>query len=581
MSDFQYRRKKKESSQPKLKSIANRKLRIAAYLRVSTSKQAEEGESLATQKAQINQFIRSNGFEVEDIDYFIDEGRSGKDQNRPELQRLRERVQSGFVDLVLCKHLDRLSRSVNDGNDLIEFFTRHGISFMTLDGNGNHQSMDREIMTNMHLSFAQHERRMIQTRTKSAMDHIASEGCWPGKAPLGYVKADDGSRKLQVDKSSCEVIKRHFFDAYEDLGSLRALQRHLASLGIQPPAPKSGKRRGGQRGYSVEQLRRLLTNPAYAGHVDWGDVFVENAHPAIISDQQFARVQTKLCRARKTRTNPKHTDRKYVYRLAGLVVCGCGATMSPKASRSKGVEYPYYVCTSQSHFRGTTKCTAPQMPARALDEETIDRLRSMNLNIEDRQRIRDEAFRQLDDSGEKVRSEMDAVRKRLTTVTTEIGNLVDVVARLGASQFGSIQEKLGNLEVEQIELQAKLADLMKAAEPRNQVADAARQFVDGWCDVGELLTSADPAEQKEIIRCFVAALELRFHEKETKRADYTLHLYPELGDLNGGGEVSGPDGPEFPDPLTTDAKLRRVVEKAPPTGLEPVTRRLTAACSTN
>ena len=116
--------------------------------------------------------------------------------------------------------------------------------------------------------------------------------------------------------------------------------------------------------------------------------------------------------------------------------------MSPKASRSKGVEYPYYVCTNQNHFRGTTTCTAPQMPARALDEETIDRLRSMKLNIEDRQRIRDEAFRQLDDSGEKARSEMDAVRKQLTIVTTEIGNLVDVLARMGASQFESIHEKL-------------------------------------------------------------------------------------------------------------------------------------------
>tara|TARA_R110002073_G_scaffold139076_1_gene288950 strand:+ start:3481 stop:5190 length:1710 start_codon:yes stop_codon:yes gene_type:complete len=563
MSEFPHRRKKKQSAQPKLKSIANRRLRIAAYLRVSTSKQTEEGESLAAQKAQINQFIRSGGFDVESIDYFVDEGRSGKDQNRPELQRLRERVASGFVDLVLCKHLDRLSRSVHDGNDLIDFFTSHGISFMTLDGNGNHQSMDREIMTNMHLSFAQHERRMIQTRTKTAMDHIASEGCWPGKAPFGYVKASDGSRKLTIDSESSEIVKRHFFDAYEDLGSLRALQRKLASLGIRPPVAQSGKRRGGQSGYSIEQLRRLLTNPAYVGHVDWGDVFVENAHPAIISEQQFARVQAKLCRARKTRTNPKHTHRKYVYRLAGLVVCGCGAKMAPKASRSKGIEYPYYVCTNQVHFRGTTKCNAPQMPARALDEETIDRLRSMNLNVEDRQRIREEAFRQLDDDSQKVRAEMDAVRKRLTTVTTEIGNLVDVVARLGATCLQSIQEKLTNLEAEQSALRDKLDKLAKAAEPVNQVTDAAHQFVENWTDVGDLLQAAEPAEQKEIIRCYVAALELRFHDKEKKRADYTLHLYPELGGLNQRPLAVGPEGPESPAPLTTDAKLRRVVEKAP------------------
>lgn len=273
MSEFHYRRKKNRPAQPKPNNDTNCRLRIAAYLRVSTSKQAEEGESLAAQKAHINQFIKSNGFEFESIEFFVDEGRSGKDQNRPELQRLRESVKSGSLDMVLCKHLDRLSRSIHDGNDLIDLFTAHGIRFMTLDGNGNHQPMDREIMTNMHLSFAQHERRMIQTRTKTAMDHIASEGGWPGKPPLGFVKLDDGSRKLAIDPESSEIVKRHFFDAYEDLGSLRSLQRKLASLGIHPPASQSGKRRGGQKGYSVEQLRRVLTNPAYVGHIDWGDVF--------------------------------------------------------------------------------------------------------------------------------------------------------------------------------------------------------------------------------------------------------------------------------------------------------------------
>ncbi len=166
-----------------------------------------------------------------------------------------------------------------------------------------------------------------------------------------------------------------------------------------------------------------------------------------------------------------------------------------------------------------------------------------------------------------------------------------------------------SLEAEQMGLQTKLSDLANAAEPANRMANAARQFVDGWCDVGELLSSAEPAEQNEIIRCFVAALELRFHDKAPKRADYTLHLYPELGDLNEGQQASDPKGPEIPGPittkakkhrqghktpqktkskgllngapLTTDAKLRRVVEKAPPAGLEPATRRLTAACSTN
>ncbi len=50
---------------------------------------------------------------------------------------------------------------------------------------------------------------------------------------------------------------------------MRALQSHLASLEIKPPASLAGKRHGGQGGFSMEQLRRVLTNPANLGHIAW------------------------------------------------------------------------------------------------------------------------------------------------------------------------------------------------------------------------------------------------------------------------------------------------------------------------
>ena len=237
--------------------------------------------------------------------------------------------------------------------------------------------------------------------------------------------------------------------------------------------------------------------------------------------------------------------------------------MAPKGSTSRGVDYPYYVCTDQVHYRGTTTCRAPQIPAKALDEETIDRLRSLDLNIEDRQRIRDEALRQLDDSSQKLEAEISAVRKRLTGVATEINNLVAVLTQQGASLFESLSAKLSELEEERRSLRQKLDELTVAAEPANRVTDSAKRFVDGWHDVGDLLSMAEPSEQREIIHCFVASLELKFHERERKRADYILRLYPELRELNDDPSVGRQTGQRGDDPLTTDAKLRRVAEKAP------------------
>jgi len=76
--------------------------RIGIYARVSTQRQASEGDSLEAQQNAINRFIEDrkqlDDWKVESVTPYIDAARSGKDLNRPQLQRLQEdRGESTFI----------------------------------------------------------------------------------------------------------------------------------------------------------------------------------------------------------------------------------------------------------------------------------------------------------------------------------------------------------------------------------------------------------------------------------------------------------------------------------------------------
>ena len=98
------------------KNSNSKNFRIAAYIRVSTQEQAENPEgSIKNQKERIIQTVKLKNMEGDFgviVDFFIDSGLSGKDTNRPELQRLLRCIKNKEVNLVISTELSRISRNV-------------------------------------------------------------------------------------------------------------------------------------------------------------------------------------------------------------------------------------------------------------------------------------------------------------------------------------------------------------------------------------------------------------------------------------------------------------------------------------
>ena len=89
----------------------SRLVRTAIYARVSTSKQAEEGDSIPAQLAALHEWIDSRDTHI-CVGEYVDDGVSGTKQDRDEYQRMLSDVRAGKIDLIIVSKLDRIHRGL-------------------------------------------------------------------------------------------------------------------------------------------------------------------------------------------------------------------------------------------------------------------------------------------------------------------------------------------------------------------------------------------------------------------------------------------------------------------------------------
>ena len=551
-------------------------LRIGAYIRVSSQRQATEGDSLEAQRNEINKYIAQrkavHGWSVVSVEFYIDAGRSAKDQKRPELQRLKRDVAEKQIDLVVCFKLDRITRSLLDFVDLWALFETHDVKVISLREDFDTTGPMGEAMLKLIMVFAELEQALIAERTTAIMQDRVERGLWNGGVVYGYLPAPEDSGKLVVDPEWAPIIKSHFFDAFEDLGAAGAVQRHLRQVGINMPIRKSrsGRTRGGQP-FTKQQVTRILRNPLYIGRVKWGDSFKDDAHEAIIDKIQFNRVQRKLNETKRTHHNHRYA-RGRDYPLKGLVRCGCGAMFTPKSATARGQIYHYYSCTRQNHSGTGVGCKAPMIPALALEQAVMDRILSLGTKDEDREKVVEAALGNVEAEANKMDSEVETIRHRLTTVQTEIQNLVGALKAMGAGAVASVKDELVKLEGEKRQLRDRLRAHAEQAAPKTAAAAAAaKRFIDTWSSMGELLEQATPEEQRTILKHYIEVVEITFDDPDGKMGKYALRLFPEVRPLdstpsrNGNGTpIPGGDGGPV---LTEDRIVCQSEQKAPRLGL--------------
>lgn len=182
-------------------------MKIFAYLRVSTDKQAESGVGLSAQRDSCLKWAEAHGAVVEH--FYSDEGVSGSTglDKRPALLEAISCLSKG--DVLLVAKRDRLARSEPLTLAMIEAaVNRKNAKIVSVAGEGTNSDDPSEVlMRRMVDAFSEYERNIIRARTKSAMQTKKKGNERVGHIPFGFRLSDDGVH-LEENKEEQSILSQ-------------------------------------------------------------------------------------------------------------------------------------------------------------------------------------------------------------------------------------------------------------------------------------------------------------------------------------------------------------------------------------
>jgi len=353
-------------------------VRCAVYVRKSIERGLEqEFNSLDAQRESCAAYIaahRSNGW-VALADDYSDGGFSGSNVDRPAWQRLMTDVESGHVDIIVVYRVDRLTRSIRDFIQLIDFLETHGASFASVTESFDTTTPSGRAFLTMLMTFAQLERETIAERTRDKIAAARRKGKWTGGIPvLGYdVTPDRG--KIVVNEAEAKRV-RVIFELYLEMGSLKETLREMNRLGITRKRwrKRDGVETGGKP-FNKSGLHMLLTNPIFVGRVKLDDETHEGEHATIVDTAVWDEVQRRL-QANGFKKAAAFRNEHGAF-LKGLLHCSvCNARMTHSVSRKGDKVYRYYVC-SRAQREGWSSCLVKSVTAGKMEAAVLDEIRAV------------------------------------------------------------------------------------------------------------------------------------------------------------------------------------------------------------
>jgi DNA invertase Pin-like site-specific DNA recombinase len=206
-------------------------MRVIAYVRVSTSEQADSGAGLEAQRASILAEAERRGWDH--VEFVEDAGFSARSAHRPGLTLALARLKRGEASVLVVSKMDRLSRSLLDFAAIMQRAQREGWALVALDSPTDLTSPSGEAMAGVMAVFAQLERRLIGERTKAALAQRREAGVRLGRERVIGPEVEARARALK-----------------EEGLSVRKIALRLAEEGYEPP---------GGRAWQPSTLHRVLS----------------------------------------------------------------------------------------------------------------------------------------------------------------------------------------------------------------------------------------------------------------------------------------------------------------------------------
>ncbi|MBD3163542.1 MAG: hypothetical protein GF328_15675, partial [Candidatus Latescibacteria bacterium] len=361
---------------------AKHRSRLAVvYVRQSTERQVlEHGES---QRRQRGLSVRAKrlGWPPErigtiDEDLGVSASRSGE---RSGFERLVAETALGRVGLILALEVSRLSRGNRDWYHLLDVCAVTGTLLCDERQVYDPRTMDDRLVLGIKGTMSEAELSVMKERLVEAIRSRARRGEHRYRLPPGYVW-DEAGRLVKVPDAREQASVELVFSRFRRLGTMHQTHISLAEEGVLVPVLAGKGRTIRYRRPSYNYVRRMLSNPLYAGayvfgrrqveevldasqrprkrvrecgREDW-HVLIRDHHEGYISWEEYEQNQRRIVGNRRGTAGPG-APRKGEALLAGLVLCGrCGRRM--KVSYGRQGRQVRYVCSNRRRQTGEAIC---------------------------------------------------------------------------------------------------------------------------------------------------------------------------------------------------------------------------------
>jgi site-specific DNA recombinase len=544
-------RRLKEGLEAMTKNSLNHK--IAFYIRVSTEEQAENPEgSIRNQEDRLHQAVKLKNMDTafgEVTGVFIDRARSGKDTNRPELQRLLHAIRKQAVTLVMVSELSRLPRSIRDFLEMWELMQQKECGLYSLRENFDTTTAAGEMVLYTIANIAQFERRQVSERVTANFQSRASRGLYNGgPVPVGYKLILDKPGFLEVDEPMAEIV-RASFQAFLNHGTLSATGKYLNDQGyVLKKHIQGGGNKARLSHFTVDNLYKMLRNQAYIGVRRYrmkGEVKETKATwQAIVDPNIFARAQ-EILTANCSKKKP-HSKIRYPFLLSGITFCeACKGPLSGKSAHGNGGKIGYYEhiwatkrlsCLTKKTFH----CEPHRVLAKKLEPAVIENVRRLLTDQKFAQELLEEANRLFSEDPES--GELEKLKARLYGVNSQIYALAErqIPKAVSAVPIFKLMEKL---EATKQEIEKQIIAVSETGQSGEKPAEL-QTFEAFTKYLRELMSSSAESSLKAKI------IERLVHRIEVNKDGIKIHYYAGQEQLERSlVEIKGSPQGENPDPL--------------------------------
>ncbi len=484
----------------------SRSERAVLYARCSSQKQADRDLSVPAQLDCCRQYALRQGWLV--VGEYHDDGISGfEDERRPEFRRMFEDMarQPRPFDVIVVWDISRFSRSLEHSLRAADELRAAGVR---LESTREHldDTPSGWLMGTILRGFNEFQVRKLAEDTRRGMRKNALEGGMNGgRIPVGYVaersEGKKSPRRMVTDPEWAPLVQRIFRMALSGQGACN----------IAIALNEEGLRTYRGRRWSKQSVLYILRNDVYTGVYTWGarpstkfgatppePVRVEDAHPALVSQEDFARVQAVIELRSPAVTHPKTSAGEYL--LTGLLVCGeCGAKYIGHGARNN--TYHYYTCQTKMK-QGASACPgASNFERGKVEAVVLEVLQKRALHPSVFGELIREVQQALRASQREAEGQRQVLQGQLAEVERRLTNLYEAVES-GAIPAARLAPRLEQVCQEKEALESRLAELpLPGVEPLLEIGEG--EIGDWLQDLQALAERGTTDERRGLLRAWI------------------------------------------------------------------------------